>query len=381
MIALFSYDDEDMLTCKYGNWWETNSQRGRANNSVVLVRHKIKEEDFKALWKKIELSRSGEPGIFFTNDKQWLTNPCGEISLHPNQFCNLTTINVGNIIDQEDFNNRCRISAFFATLQAGFTNFHFLRDIWNEQTEKEALIGVSMTGVASGHFLSNINLTEGAYIVLEENERVAKLIGINKATRCTTLKPEGTSSLICGTSSGIHAWHAPYYIRRIRVGKNEAIYTYFKLNCPDFLEDDLMNSNQAILKFPIKAPEGSIFRDESPLDLLNRTKKIHDEWIVPGHRKGSNYHNVSVTVSIKDNEWEAVGNWMWENRDSYNGISVLPYDGGTYVQAPFEECTKEQYEELYSKLHSIDLSYVYEEDDTTDLKGEIACSGGGCEIK
>lgn len=381
MISLFSYDDEEMLTCKYGNWWETNPQRGRANNSVVLVRHKIKEEDFFNLWKKIELSRSGEPGIFFTNDKQYLTNPCAEISLHSNQFCNLTTINVGEINTQEDFNICCKVASFLGTLQATFTDFHFLRDSWIEQTEKEALIGVSMTGIASGDFLKNVNLKEGAEIVKKENERMAKLLGINKAARCTTTKPEGTTSLVCGTSSGIHAWHNDYYIRRVRVGKNEAIYQYFLLNCPEFLEEDELNSNQAILKFPIKAPKNSILRSETPLDLLERMKKVHDEWIVPGHRKGSNYHNVSVTVSLKDDDWTDVGKWMWTNRDSYNGISVLPFDGGTYCQAPYTDCTKEEYEELYNKLHSINLEDIYEEQDGTNLKGEVACGGGACEIK
>lgn len=379
-ISLFSFDDDEMLTCKYGNWWETNPQRGRANNSVVMLRHKIKKEEFFNLWKKVELSGSGEPGLYLSNDKSLGANPCNEASLKPNSFCNLTTINVGDITEQEEFNKRCRVASFLGTLQASYTNFHFLREEWANQTEKDALLGVSMTGVASGIFLKIINLSEGAKIVLEENSRIAKILGINKAARTTLCKPEGTTSLICGTSSGIHAWHSPYYIRRVRVGKNEAIYKFLTINCPEILEDDVMNSNQAIMKFPIKAPEGAIYRDESPLDLLARVKKIHDEWIVPGHRKGSNHHNTSVTVSIKENEWQMVGEWLWENRESYNGISVLPFDGGSYVQAPFTECTKEEYEELYKSLHSIDLSCVYEEDDNTDLKGEIACGGGACTI-
>jgi ribonucleoside-triphosphate reductase len=381
MISLFSFDDEEMMTAKYGNWWELNPQRGRANNSVVLVRHKIQKEEFTELWKKIELSRSGEPGIFFTNDKQYLTNPCAEISLHSNQFCNLTTINVGTVINQEDFNERCKIASFLGTLQATFTDFHFLRELWSEQTEKEALLGVSMTGIASGNFLDTIDLKEGALIVKKENERLSKVLGINKAARCTTTKPEGTSSLVCGTSSGIHAWHNNYYIRRIRVGKNEAIYNYFKIMAPEFLEEDIMNPNQAILKFPIKSPEGSILRNESPISLLERMKKVHEEWIVPGHRKGSNNHNVSVTVSIKDDEWIQVGEWMWNNRNSYNGISVLPFDGGSYTQAPFTDCSKEEYEVLYDKLHDIHLEDTYEDQDATDLKGEVACGGNACEVK
>jgi ribonucleoside-diphosphate reductase alpha chain len=745
-ISIFSIDDEEMMTCKYGNWWESNPQRGRANNSVMLLRHKIKEKDFFDLWKKVELSGSGEPGIIFSNDKTFGMNPCAEAALKPFSFCNLTTINVNNIDSQEEFNSRCRAAAFLGTLQASYTDFHFLNEQWTEQTEKDALLGVSLTGIASNGFLEKMDLTQGANIVLEENERVAKMIGINKASRTTLVKPEGcqvldtlvstkngffelgefgdingekwqnisgidftytdegikkigkffnngvadtklitttsglslestlqhkykilreknydwvcaqdlkegdilpysvgeydggeyqkikysgevlpqcisvpteyiidedfawflglyyadgsnhkkgirisgnwgarkgfdklakiilekfklnskitkhnsdindkrcqlvvnstllvkileeadllknrsyeievplairkspksvinaffegfivgdgninkygrtsfvttsykfakqaviimrsigtdaklriitsrktgfgkreqywvstrlgrlnvknsnlkkreiwekldsfglknfsydtitsiqdsknytvdfevednhtyiansyvshnTVSLVCGTSSGIHAWHAPYYMRRVRVGRNEAIYEYFRDNHPEFLEDDQLNSAQAILKFPIKAPEGSKFRTETPIDLLERVKKIYNDWILPGHRKGSNHHNSSCTVSIKPDEWEDVGKWMWENREYYNGISVLPYDGGTYVQPPFEECTKEEYEVAYSKLGSIDLTKVVEDDDVTEHKMELSCAGGACEVK
>jgi len=348
MISLFNFDDEEMLECKYGNWYELNPQRGRANNSVVIVRHKIVEEDFLNIFKKIEKSHSGEPGIYITNDAEWGTNPCVEISLRSNQFCNVVTMNGGTVKDQEDFNRRCKSASLIATLQASYTDFHYLRDIWKEVTEKEALIGVSITGIANNVFMHTIKLKEGAEIVKKENERVAKLIGINKSARCTTIKPEGTSSLVLGTSSGIHAWHNDYYYRRIRVGKNEAIYTYLLINNPTLLEDDEMLKDTAIIKFPIKAPEGAITRNEPALQLLERMKFVHEQWIKPGHRKGSNMHNVSLTVNVREDEWVEVGNWMWENKDYYNGISVLPYDNSSYIQMPFEDCTKEQYEELYA---------------------------------
>jgi ribonucleoside-diphosphate reductase alpha chain len=380
MIALFDLDDDDMLTCKFGNWWENEAQRGRANNSAVIVRHKIEKEIFLDLWKKIELSGSGEPGFFFTNDAAWGLNPCAEISLRPFQFCNLCEINASDIVNQDDYNARAKAAAFIGTLQASYTNFHYLRDIWKRTTEREALIGVGMTGIASGAVLK-LDMKEAANVVKAENERVAGMIGINKAARTTTVKPSGTSSLVLGSSSGIHAWHNEYYIRRIRVGKNESIYTYLLINHPELLEDEYFKPNQqAVISVPQKAPVGAITRQESALDLLARVSKVWKEWVKPGHRKGENKNNVSVTVTIKPNEWEEVGEWMWANKENFTALSVLPYDGGSYIQAPFTDCTKEEYDQLVNNLHNIDLSQVVELEDVTDLSGEIACGGGGCEV-
>lgn len=381
LISLFSADDDEMIACKSGNWWELNPQRGRANNSAVLLRHKITEEFFMSLWDRIKASGSGEPGIYLTNDKDYGTNPCCEIALRPFQFCNLCEVNVSNIESQEDFNNRVKAATFIGTLQAGYTNFHYLRDVWRRTTEKEALIGVGMTGIGSGIVL-NYDMKEAAKICKEENARVAELIGINKAARTTTVKPSGTSSLVLGTSSGIHAWHNDYYIRRIRVGKNESIYTYLLINHPELLEDEYFRPHDtAVISVPQKAPKGSILRNESAIDLLERVKKVSKEWIKNGHRSGANAHNVSATISLKDDEWEIVGKWMWENREHYNGLSVLPYDGGTYTQAPFEDCTEDKFNELMKNLHRIDLSKVVEMTDETNLSGELACAGGACEIK
>jgi ribonucleoside-triphosphate reductase len=381
LISLFSADDHEMISCKSGSWWETNPQRGRANNSATLVRHKITKEFFLDLWKRVEASGAGEPGIYFTNDKDWGTNPCCEIALRPNQFCNLCEVNVSDIESQEDLNNRVKAAAFIGTLQAGYTDFHYLRDIWKRTTEKDALIGVSMTGIGSGVVLG-YNMKEAAKLVKEENVRVAGLIGINKSARTTTVKPAGTTSLTLGTSSGIHAWHNDYYIRRVRVGKNEAIYQYLAMYHPELVEDEFFRPHDtAVISVPQKAPEGAILRTESPFQLLDRVKKITQEWVRPGHRTGSNSHNVSATISLKPEDWELAGEWMWENRDFYNGLSVLPYDGGSYIQAPFEDCTEEEYERLFSKLQSIDLSKVVELQDNTDLSGELACAGGACEIK
>lgn len=381
LISLFSADDQEMISCKSGAWWEQNPQRGRANNSAALVRHKITKDFFMDLWKRVEASGAGEPGIYFTNDKDWGTNPCCEIALRPNQFCNLCEVNVSDIESQEDLNARVKAAAFIGTLQAGYTNFHYLRDVWKRTTEKDALIGVSMTGIGSGVVLG-YDMKEAAKIVKEENSRVADIIGINKSARTTTVKPAGTTSLTLGTSSGIHAWHNDYYIRRIRVGKNESIYHYLLNNHPELIEDEFFRPHDtAVISVPQKAPEGSILRTESPFQLLERVKKITQEWVKPGHRSGSNSHNVSATISLKPEDWELAGEWMWEQRDYYNGLSVLPHSEHSYKQAPFEDCTKEEFERLFSKLHSIDLSKVIELSDETDLSGELACAGNSCEIK
>ena len=381
LISLFSADDEDMIAAKTGNWWETNPQRGRANNSVVLLRHKIDKEYFMNLWDRVKASGAGEPGFYFSNDKDWGTNPCCEIGLRPYQFCNLTEVNVSNVESQADLNERVRAASFIGTLQASYTDFHYLRDIWRRTTEKDALIGVSMTGIASGAVLG-LDMKEAANCVKEENARAAELLGIKPAARTTCVKPAGTTSLTLGTSSGIHAWHNDYYIRRLRVGKNEPIYDYLVSNHPELVEDEYFSPHTtAVISVPQKSPEGSILRSESALQLLKRVKAVTDSWVKPGFRKGQNTHNISATISIKDAEWVDVGEWMWENRDSYNGLSVLPYDGGTYTQAPFEDCSKETYEAMMNSLKGIDLTSVSEEEDNTDLKAEAACAGGACEIK
>ena len=381
LISLFSADDDEMISCKSGAWWELNAQRGRANNSAVLLRNKITKEFFLDLWKRVELSGAGEPGIYFSYDKDWGTNPCCEIALRPFQFCNLCEVNASDIESQEDFEKRVKGAAFIGTLQAGYTDFHYLRDVWKRTTEKDALIGVSMTGIGSGTVLG-YDMKAAAEAVKEENTRVAKLIGINESARMTTVKPAGTTSLALGTSSGIHAWHNDYYIRRVRVGKNEAIYTYLAINHPELVEDEVFRPHDtAVISVPQKAPEGSILRHESPFELLERIKKVAQEWIKPGHRKGQNTHNVSATVSLKEEEWELAGEWMWNNRKYYNGLSVLPYNGGTYQQAPFEDCDEETYNKMMKSLNNVDLSKVVELTDNTDLTGELACAGGACEVK
>jgi ribonucleoside-triphosphate reductase len=380
LISLFSADDDEMLSAKVGNWWETNPQRGRANNSAMLLRHKVTKDYFQKIWERIKNSGSGEPGIYFSNDKDWGVNPCCEIALRPNQFCNLTEVNVSDVESQDELNNRVSAASFLGTLQAGYTDFHYLREVWKRNTEKDALIGVSMTGIASGKVLS-LNLKEAANTVKKVNADTAKKIGIRAAARTTCVKPAGTTSLTLGTSSGIHAWHNDYYIRRIRVGKNEAIYDYLVKNHPNLVEDEFFRPHDtAVISIPQSAPDGSILRTESALSLLKRVKKISQEWVFPGHKKGQNSHNVSATISVRDSEWQDVGEWMWENKDCYNGLSVLPYSDHTYKQAPFEDCSRETFEAMLANLSDVNLDEVTEEEDNTDLGGELACSNGSCEI-
>jgi ribonucleoside-diphosphate reductase alpha chain len=370
-----------MLTCKFGNWWELNEQRGRANNSAVLERGQISEEEFKALWKKVELSNSGEPGFYWTRNAEWGTNPCCEIALRPYQFCNLCEVNVSDIENEDDLQQRVRVASFFGTLQASYSDFHYLRPIWQKTTEKDALLGIGMTGIGSGEILK-YDLTKAAEVAKEVNAFYAEEIGINKAARVTCIKPSGTTSCVLGTASGIHAWHNEYYLRTVRFNKSEDIAKYLMEKHPEICEDDQLRSHDTLcVRIPIKAPENSILRSETPIELLERVKHFSMNWIKSGHRTGYNTHNVSATVSIRENEWDVVGNWMWENRNHYNGLSVLPYWGGTYVQAPFEDITKEEYEEKIKHLTSIDLTNVLEEDDTVNFGAIAACAGGQCNVE
>jgi len=380
MICLFDLDDEAMITCKYGNWWETNEQRGRSNNSAVLKRGEVTVEQFKDLWKRIEASGSGEPGIYWSHNRDWGTNPCCEIALRPYQFCNLCEINVSNIESQTDLNDRTAVAAFFGTLQAGFFDFHYLRPIWAKTTQKDALLGIGMTGIGSGEILK-YDLEIAANTAKVVNSMISSQIGTNEAASLTCIKPSGTTSLVLGTASGIHAWHNDYYLRTMRFNKNEDVAVYLMINHPELCEDDVLRPTDTVcVRIPVKAPEGSIYRTETAIDTLERVKKFSQEWIKPGHINGDNTHNVSATVSILEDGWKEVGDWMWENREVYNGLSVLPHFGGSYQQAPFEDITKERYEELVSHLKNVDLRNVIEQSDSVDFGQVAACAGNECEV-
>lgn len=381
MISLFDRWDEEMITCKSGDWWKTHPYRGRSNNSAVLVRGEVSEAEFTKLMKRVEESGCGEPGVYWNNNPDWGTNPCCEIALEPYQMCNLSELNASLITTQQEYNEVAAAGAFLGTLQAGYTKFHYLNPKWQETCERAALLGVSMTGIAS-NTVTKLNMGEAANKARECNQEVSAAIGINSADRITTVKPAGTTSLVLGCSSGIHAWHNDYYIRRMRAGKDEALAQYMQRVAPALVEQDVMVEHQVVLAFPQKAPEGSIVRTESMFDLLDRVKQVSTQWVASGHVEGQNKHNVSCTISVKDGEWGELTQWMWENREHYNGISVLPYYGSeAYPQLPFEDCSKEVYESLLPHLEAIDINSVFEEDGKSiDLAGELACAGGSCEV-
>lgn len=382
MIALFDRNDEDMLSCKSGEWWKTHPARARANNSAVLLRGSVSEIEFYELMERVEDSGCGEPGIYWTNNLDWGTNPCCEIALRPYQMCNLTEINAGAISTQRQFNEAASAAAFIGTLQAGYTDFHYLNPKWRLACEKEALLGVSMTGIASGT-VEKLDMEWASQCVVDTNAVVAKQLGINPAARSTCVKPAGTTSLVLGTASGIHAWHADYYIRRMRAGKDEALAQYMMKAAPGLVEQDVTKENQVVLSFPQAAPLGATVRTEPMMSLLERVKNVSIKWVANGHTSGTNQHNVSCTISVKPDEWEELAIWMWENRQHYNGISVLPFHGAeAYPQLPFEDITKEQYEAMLPLLQGIDIGKVFEDDGSSvDLAAELACAGGGCEIR
>lgn len=355
--------------------------------------HKYKQESLRKIIidsapKVLSVKSAGVAEVFdFTEpETHWgIVEGCivhnSEIGLRSNQFCNLTEVNVSDVTMQEELNSRVKAGAFIGTLQAGYTDFHYLRDIWKQNSEEESLIGVGMTGIASGGVLF-LDLEEAAKMVNNENKRVAGIIGINPAARTTCIKPSGSTSCVVGSSSGIHAWHNDYYIRRVRVGKQEALYKYLKENMPELVEDCVFKPHiEAVVSIPQKAPKGSVLRNESVRSLLDRVKRFNTEWVAAGHNSGKQHHNVSCTVSIKEDEWDYVGQWMWDNRDNYTGISVLPFSDHTYQQAPFEDCTEEVFEKMYALLQEIDLSKVIEVEDNTNLTDQAACAGGACEIK
>lgn len=368
-------------------WWKVEPQRGRANNSAVIVRDRLTWERFGKFFEMIMNNGSGEPGIMFTDDPNWLVNPCGEASIRPpGMFCNLSTINADGVIDQHDLNMRARMAARIGVLQAGYTDFHYLRPFWKDLSEADAQLGVSITGIASGD-IDHLDWAEASLHATDEAHTFAPRLGINLAARITLIKPEGTTSLKLMTSSGCHDWFAPYYWRRFGLTKGGLLYNYFIERLPELVEQSVADptGNSYFLKLPIKAPDGAKVVGDTPLkDFLNRIERLQREWIAPGHHRGVNSHNVSATAYVhNDEEWAHLRQWIWDLRHKITGLSVLPVDDNTYVQAPYEECTQEEYEVAaqYIESREFDLREIVEEMDNTDRQGELACSGpNGCEV-
>lgn len=380
LICLF--DSESMLTYKSGNWWEKNPQRGRANVSFVMKRDELKRTQFDDVLDKCFASFAGEPGVFLTNNKDMLTNPCAEISLKSQGLCNLSEINWGILHTKTDDEilKAINVAVVLGVLQATYTDFGYVGPKWKENAIDEALLGVSITGQAENfprlkEFLLKHNLTPNL-------EGISKKFGIRQPKRVYTVKPSGSTSALLGCTSGIHAAHSNYYIRRVRVDKAHPVAKYLETlsEMSPFLETDKFTPSNYVISMPI-CKEGAITRaQETAVELMERAKFIKQNWIDIGHREGDNTHNVSLTVSYKPEEEAEVKQWMWENREIYNGISLLPYDGGTYVQAPFEEIDKEIYERLIAIFPDIDLGSVNYGGTIDERAGESACAGGNCEV-
>ena len=384
MISLFSADDREMLFAKDSDFRANYGFRENSNNSAVIVRNRITKKFYNELWDIVDSNHSGEPGFFFTNDKEWGTNPCAEIGLRDMQFCNLTTINVSAVESQEDLNGCAEAASFLGTLQATYTDFHLLRSGWKDTTEKDALLGVSLTGIAEGK-LEGLDLTEAADVVKMVNAEWAVHLNINVAARTTCVKPEGTSSLVFGTSSGIHPWWSEYYMRTILFNREEPIAQYLLENVPELVKPHRKSDENIVLFLPQKAPEGSLIRtQETAIDFLERVKEVTKDWIEPGHIDGMQTHNVSATCNYKPEELQIVRDWLWVNRESYNAMSVFPffYDevNGLELQMPITTIDKETFEKYLPHMEKIDTSAIIETEDNTNLQGEIACSGGSCEI-
>jgi ribonucleoside-triphosphate reductase len=389
LICLFDADDQEMLTYKSGAWWENNSQRGRANVSAHMHRKGADKEEFEAIVDACFNSNAGEPGVVWTSNSSMITNPCAEIALQDGGLCNLSEINFSTVVDSFDFMKRAWAATFLGTLQAGLTKFNYVDPKWTKNAREEALLGVSMTGLANNWELAEEFIESGVFKKVaarmkDWNAETAALIGISPAARIGCIKPSGTTSTVLGTTSGIHAAHAPYYLRRIRIDRNSPVGNYLssRLSGTEFLEDDKFVPSNIIVSVPF-CMEGAIMREEEPaVRFMNRCARIYESWIKPSHRRGDNCHNVSATVTYKDNEKEYVKKWMWQNRDNYSGMSLLPLDLGTYVQAPFETISKQRYEELQARMPVIDLGEVYYGTEEKDgRQGEAACVGpNGCEI-
>jgi ribonucleoside-triphosphate reductase len=383
LICLF--DTEEMLTYKSGAWWEKNPQRGRANVSYTVMRDDPRaKEKFIQIMDACFASGSGEPGLVFSNDPELLVNPCCEISLRNRGLCNLTEINWPAVHYNHQFYTALHAAVALGCLQASYTDFGYVHSDWKKNADEEALLGVSITGQAEGwdELITTIDVPNFKETVDYLTDKWAKLVGINPPKRTLTTKPSGTTSALLGTTSGIHAAHSEFYIRRVRVDISHplAIYLAGLSEFKPFIELDKFNPSNYVISIPVQKVGAVTRSQESALDLLDRMKKINELWVSKGHYSGGNQHNVSLTVSYKPEEEAGIKEWMWNNRNVYCGVSLLPYDGGTYVQAPFQEIDKETYERLTAAFPQIDLSGVNFGATADERMGEQACGANGCEL-
>ena len=393
MISLSDLSDDKMAHAKAGAWWDGQGQRALANNSAVY-QEKPYIGQFMREWTSIYESHSGERGIFSRDASQrqaakngrrdatydFGTNPCSEIILRPYQFCNLSSCIVRSDDDMDTLERKIRIAAILGTFQASLTNFPYLRKVWQKNTEEEALLGVSMTGILDNALLNNPDdaelpkrLERLRDVAVATNAEFANAVGINQSVAVTAIKPEGTVSQLCSTASGIHPQHSKYYIRRVRADNKDPL-TQFMIQSGFVAEPCVMKPDSTtVFSFPVKVAEGALLREE--LSALQHLKL----WLL--FQRHYCEHKPSVTISVKENEWMDVGAWTYKHFDEVTGVSFLPYDGGTYKQAPYEECTEEQYNQLKMLVpDSVDWENFKEYNDNVEGAQMLSCTAGGCSI-
>jgi ribonucleoside-diphosphate reductase alpha chain len=393
MISLSDLTDDKMAHAKAGNWWDGQGQRALANNSATYEETPAIGQ-FMREWTSIYESHSGERGIFNREASQkqaakngrrdasyeFGTNPCSEIILRPYQFCNLSSCIIRSTDTEADILNKVRLATILGTFQASLTNFPYLRKIWQKNTEEEALLGVSMTGILDNHLLNDPDDKElpGLLEKLRDaavatNAEFAAAIGINQSVAVTAIKPEGTVSQLCSTASGIHPQHSQYYIRRVRADNKDPL-TQFMLKSGFIGEPCVMKpESTTVFSFPVAVAEGALLRED--LSAVEHLRL----WLI--YQRHYCEHKPSVTISVLENEWMEVGAWVYKHFDEVTGVSFLPMDGGTYRQAPYEECTEEDYKKLLDQQPSgIDWDNFQEYDDNVEGAQMLSCTAGGCTI-
>ena len=389
LISLSNLTDRRMREAKIGAWYNDHPHRGLANNSVAYT-EKPDNETFMEEWLSLVKSKSGERGIFNRiaaqeqaakwgrrdKDLPYGTNPCSEIILRDKQFCNLTEVVVRNGDTEKDLARKVRLATILGTLQSTLTDFKFLSHEWKVNTEEERLLGVSMTGIMDAKITYNPDpkmLERLRDVARETNEKWAKQLDIPVSASITCVKPSGTVSQLVDSASGIHTRHNDYYYRRIRMDKKDPIYTFLKNKGVDVEDEAFRPDSTAVFTFPMKAPKGAILRDG-----MTAIEQL-ENWII--YQRHWCEHKPSVTISVKDDEWVEVGAWVWKHFDEISGVSFLPHSDHTYKQAPYEDCSKKQYEELLSRTpKTIDWEEFIEEDDNTTGQQTLACTAGSCEI-
>lgn len=396
LISLSDLHSSRMRAAKSGNWWEKSPEFALANNSAVY-NDKPTTGEFLEEWTSLYNSKSGERGIYYRKgirsktdvigrrDSSLIagTNPCGEIALRSAGLCNLTEVVVRATDTADDLRRKVRLATILGTVQSTFTDFRYVRNIWKRNAEEERLLGVSLTGIYDNTLTNGTDGRDALSSMLEGlkelagevNREYAALLGINPSAAITTVKPSGTVSQLVDSASGIHPRHSNFYLRSVRQDNKDPLTQFLKDSGIPHEPDVMKPTETTVFSFPIKAPDGAKVRDDvTPIDHLELWKVYNEHWAE---------HQVSITVSVKENEWLRTGAWVFDNFDTLSGVSFLPMDGGTYRQAPYQDLTEEQYEVALAKMpESIDWAKLseYEVEDTTTSSHELACVGGACEV-